>query len=118
MGDAGDEYEAISVVDGIDKAIVADANPKVVSARKLEDTRWPGIDRQAVNDRLDPVAKRAVQSPVLASGRRLEADLVVPLRRSRYSRTSAHETVRSRSSRAWRAARLSSRYSRRSSNSA
>jgi hypothetical protein len=65
--------------------------------------------REAVDRRGDTVAEGVVQTPVRASCLGMQPNLIRVLGSCSYERTSVHGTAVSRSSRACRAARLSSR---------
>jgi hypothetical protein len=118
MTDSGDDHQALGVVDGVDHSVVADSSPVVLSAGKRCYPDRPRIRSETVDDDPDSIAHDSVEASVLASRRGLESDLVPRLPPAGYSRTSAHGTARSRSSRACSAARLSSRYSSLSRSSA
>jgi hypothetical protein len=115
MRDARDEHEALDVVDGVDDPVVADAHTVVVSPGELHTAGRAWVRPEPVNGALNSVAHASLQTAKLAGRRREQSNDVLV---GDYSRTSAHGTALSRSSRAWTAARLSSRYSRRSSRSA
>jgi hypothetical protein len=66
----------------VDNPIVADANTVIVAARKLDGARRPRIFGEAVDRRLDPLARGTVKSPIGASRYRVETNLVGRLRRS------------------------------------
>ena len=106
MDDAGNENGALLVVHRVDDPIVADANAKVVASRELHGSRGPRLDGESVDRTGNTVAEPPLESAVRPRRRRMEPDFVGL---GVYSRISAHGTAASRSSRAWRAARLSSR---------
>jgi hypothetical protein len=109
MSDSRDQHEVLIVVDGVHDPVVADTDSIVVAPGKLGSSWRSGIIRQAVDRRGDTVAERVVQTPKRACCLGVQANLVQVLGWCSYVRTSAHGTAVSRSSRACRAARLSSR---------
>ena len=54
--DPRDDDDPLGVVDGVDHAVVADADSVVVAPRQLRCTRRPWIERESVDSRLDTVA--------------------------------------------------------------
>jgi hypothetical protein len=114
VSDSRDDDQTLLIVDRVDHAVVADSDAKVVAAGELDCTPRSRMVGEAVDRSTDPVSERPVQAAKAAGSLGMEPDLVL----ARYSRTSAQETEADRSSRARRAARLSSRYSSRSSSSA
>lgn len=115
MGYPRDDYEPFPVVHRVDNAVVTDADPKVVTTGKLDGARRSRIDRQTVDRRLDAFSEGSAESAVCLDRLRVKAGLVA-LARS-YLRTFDQGTAWSASSRAWSAARLSSRNSARSTSS-
>jgi hypothetical protein len=118
MGDSGDENEPLGVVDGVHDPVVTDAYAVVVSTGELDDSGRTRRVGESVDRVSHPIAKRPLQTAILTSRSRMESYLVRCVPIVVYSRTSAHGTAASRSPRAWSAAKLSSRNSRRSSKSA
>ena len=106
MGDTRDHDEALSVVDRIDDAMVAYANAVVVTAGELRASDRTRIRGKTVDRESHTVADGSVESTKLSRRGGSEPNLV---RAGSYSRTSAQGTPSSRSSRACRAVRLSSR---------
>lgn len=106
MRDTTNEDEAFRVVDCVHDPVVADTDAVVITTSEPDRPDRPGLVRQAVDAGADAITDRAMETAVRADGRRMEAYLVGS---GAYSRTSVQETAASRSSRAWRAARLSSR---------
>lgn len=78
-GNACDDHQTVGVINGIDDAVVADADPEVVSPGQLHGAPRPRIDTERVDRRFDPVTERTLQAPVLAGRRRMEPDLVLGL---------------------------------------
>jgi hypothetical protein len=109
LSDSRDQDEVLIVVDGVHDPVVADADSIVVPPGELRSSRRSGIMRQAVDRRSDTVAEGIVQSPVRASRLGVQANFVRVVGWCSYVQTSDHDTAASRSSRACRAARLSSR---------
>ena len=109
VSDAGDQHEAFAVVDCVDDPVVADADPVVVAPRELARSRRSWIASERVDCCGNATAKRVMESAEGTSRLRVEADLVRPVAHGFRGRTSDHGTASPRSSRAWRAARLSSR---------
>ena len=118
MGNASDDDQALIIVDRVDNPVVADSNPIVVAAGELDGSRGPGVAGEAVDGSGDTAAEEVVEPPIGAGGLGVQANFVGALRRRGYVRTSSQGKAELRSSRAWRAARLSSRSSRRSISSA
>lgn len=114
VGDSGDEHQAGAVVDGVDDAIVADADPVVGATGKLDGAVRAGVIGEGVNRGADPMLERSLKAAVSLRGLAVQPNVMA----GGYSRTSDQGTVSSPSSCAWSAARLSSRYSRRSTSSA
>ncbi len=115
MGYPRDDHKPFPVVYRVDNAVVTDADPKVVTTSKLYGARRSRIDRQTVDRRLDTFSDGSTESAVCLDRLRVKADLVVLARC--YLRTFDQGTAWSASSRAWNAARLSSRNSARSTSS-
>ena len=109
MRDASDDYETLVIIDGIDDPVVADSDPVVVAPGELRGSWGSGVFREAVNRGVNAIADRLVQTSIRSSRLRVQPDLVLALRRCAYVRTSDQGRAASRSSRAWRAERLSSR---------
>lgn len=109
MGDSSDDHQALVVVDGIHDPVVADSNPIIVAPGELDDSYRSGTVGQAIDRGRDTVAERAVETPIRARRLGVQADLVPVTAPCAYVRTSDQGTAESRSSRTWRAARLSSR---------
>lgn len=118
MGDASDDHETLVVVDRVHDAVVADADPIAVASGEPDDPGRSGLVGKAVDRGRDAVAQRVLEAPVRGRRVRMESDLVRMVRSGVYVRTSDQETADPPSSRAWKAARLSSRYSSRSISSA
>lgn len=116
--DPGDDHHAVAVVDGVHDPVVADPDPVVVAAGELDGAGWAWLERERVDRVSDAIEERGVKASVRAHGLAVQAHLVRPAGLAAYSRTSLQGTVSSRSARARKAARLSSRYSRRSMSSA
>lgn len=116
MGDAGDDYHSFAVVDRVDDPVVARSDAIVVPARELRATGGAWFTGERVDCRAYTVAHGPEHPSVLAGCGRTEDDLVPGC--GAYARTSSQGTAKPRSSRACSAARLSSRYSSRSSRSA
>ena len=115
MGYPRDDHKLLPVVYRIDNAVVTDADPKIVTTGKLHGARRSRIDRQTVDRRLDTVSDGSTESAVCLDRLGVKADLVVLA--SCYLRTFDQGMAWSASSRAWSAARLSSRNSARSTSS-
>ena len=109
MGNAGDDYEALVVIDGVDNPILAHSNPVIIAAGEpgRPDRSW--IAGEGIDGCRDPIVDRTLKTPIRPSRLRVETDLVLMFGRAAYVRTSDHERAEPRSSRACRAARLSSR---------
>ena len=107
MSDPGDDHETFRVVDGVHDPVVPHANSIVVAAGQLDCARRARLVGEGVDGGADPVAEGTLEAAIGPRGARMESELVRPL--GRYSRTSAHGTAASGSSRACNAARLSSR---------
>jgi hypothetical protein len=114
MSDPRDDDKAVVVVDGVDDAVVAHTDAVVAASGELRGAWRPWIFREGVDRVAGPVPDTAVEVPERPSRLGVQANVVL----AGYSRTSAHGTARSRSSPAVSAARLSSRYSSRSTSSA
>ncbi len=82
MRDPRNEYEPFVVVDRVDDPVVADMYAIVVAAGELGDAGRSWILGEAVDRRPDPFASGTVKAPIGASRRRVETNLVGPLRRS------------------------------------
>ena len=117
MGDASDDYDALVVINGVHDPVLADSNPVIIAAGELggPDRLW--MAGKGIDCSCDPIADRTLKTPIRPSRLRVETDLILMFGRAAYVRTSDQEREW-RSSRAWRAARLSSRYSSRSISSA
>ena len=109
MGDASDDDHAPIVIDGIHDPVVADSNPIVVAPGELHASGRPRIIAEPVDCGRDAVTQGTMEPPVRTRHRWVKADLVPVCRRLAYVRTSDQGRAASRSSRAWSAARLSSR---------
>lgn len=116
VGDSGDDHQALIVVDCVHDSVVADSHPVVVAPGELDGSGWTWIEGQGVDGSRDALAERAVETSVRPRCLRVKADFIRLV--AGYARTSLQGKAASRSSRACRAARLSSRYSRRSMSSA
>ncbi len=116
--DPRDENQPRAVVEGVDDSVVADPDAVIVCARELLGSTGARIVREAVDRGADSVTQSSLESPVRACRSRMQPYLVLAGRLVPYFRTSSHGSALSRSSRARSAARLSSRYSRRSTSSA
>ena len=97
MRDASHEYETSIIVDGIDDPVVADANAVVVSSCQpgTADRTW--IGREVVDRHTHALPDSPLETAKLPRCHRKDTNLVLG---TRYSRTSAHGTAVSRSSRA------------------
>ena len=100
MRDAGHDKQSGVVVDGIDDPVVADPYSVVVSTCKLGGAGWARISGESVDRAADPFPERTMQPVVRARRLPMKPDFVVAGWRARYLRTSAQDTVSSRSSRA------------------
>ena len=118
VGDSSDYHEALVVVDGVHDSVLADSNAIVAAPSELDGARWAGVEAERVDCGCDAIAERVVETSVRPRGLRVQADFVRVPALAGYARTSVQGRVVSRSSRARTAARLSSRYSRRSMSSA
>ena len=108
MGDSGDEHETFVVVDGVHDSEVADSNAIIAATGKLDCTGGTRVDAKRVNCCRDASQEWIVKTTKRASRLRMQPELVAACRAG-YARTSDQGSAASRSSRAWRAARLSSR---------
>lgn len=104
----GDDDHALMVVHGVHDAVITDAQPIVVPTCQLHDSWRPGMDRETADGRRDSLTQRTLQAPIRSGCGRMHADLVGLAARA-YVWTSDQGSASSRSSRAWSAARLSSR---------
>jgi hypothetical protein len=111
---SGHEHKPILVVDRVDDAMVANPDAVIIATGELDGAVRAGIGGERVDGGLDAVLERCLEPAVGLRGLAVQADVVAV----GYPRTSDHGIVSSASSRAWNAARLSSRYSRRSMSSA
>lgn len=109
MGDASDDDQPFGVVDDVDDAVVTDADAEVVAPGQSYDPARSRLGRKGVDRRGYARAQRVLEASVSPNRVRMQAYLVRLIERSPYVRTSDQGTAASRSSRAWRAARLSSR---------
>jgi hypothetical protein len=107
--DSGDDHEPHVVVDRVHDPVVADADPEVVASGELDRASRPRLLGEAVDRGGYAITRWALEAPVSARRIAMEADLVRLRRLSGYARSSSQDTVSSRSSRARKAARLSSR---------
>ena len=112
MSHPRDDHKLFPVVYRVDNAVVTDAGSKVVTTGKLDGARRSRIDRQTVDRRLDAFGDGSQEPAVRLDRVRMETDVVRLA--GCYLRTLAQGMARAASSRAWNAARLSSRYSARS----
>jgi hypothetical protein len=109
VGYAANDDEPVIVVHGIHDAMVANSDAVVVAAGQLRHAIWPGICGEGVYRLGDSRAEWIMQAPKRAQSIRMQPDLVQVIGGGVYRSTSDHGTLRSRSSRALSAARLSSR---------
>lgn len=107
VGNAGDDHQAPALVDGVHDPVVPD--PVIVATGELDASSRPRIVGQALDRDRDAAAQRVVEAPIRTRRLGVEADLVAALGSRGYVRTSDQGTADARSSRARRAARLSSR---------
>lgn len=108
-GDSRDQDKVLFIVHGVDDPVVANPDSVVVTAGQLRSARRSRFIREVVDGRLDPAAKRIMKPPIRTSRLPMEPDLVPAGGQVSSARISDHGTDVSRSSRARRAARLSSR---------
>ena len=106
------DHEAFGIVHRVDEAVIANSDAEVISASKLHCAGRPRVRRQAIDCGCNPIGDRPTESAVRLDRLRVKADVVM-LGRT-YSRSFDQGTAWSTSSRACSAARLSSRYSARS----
>jgi hypothetical protein len=114
VGDSGDDHQAHLLVERKHDPVVADSDPIVLAAGQLDCVRRPRVMRQGVDRGRDSFLQLAVGAAIGRGRLGVEANLVGTFALAGYSRTAAQGTAVSRSSRAWRTARLSSRNSSRS----
>jgi hypothetical protein len=112
----GDDHDLFYIVDRVDDPIVAHSDSIIVPARELDRSGRSRIDAERIDGGRKALAERIVETSIRPRCLRMQADVVSPF--AGYPRTSDQGTAASRSSRACSAARLSSRYSRRSMSSA
>ena len=117
MRDAGDDDRLARVIDGIDDAVITHSNPIVVTPNQGDDAVGSGFGRQIVDGARDAGANRVVEPLVRPRCVGMEPNLVGERLATGYRRVSDQGTLRPTSSRAWSAARLSSRKSMRSTSS-
>jgi hypothetical protein len=99
--DSSDDDDLLVVQDRVDDAVVSHSDSVVASSRELDGTGRARLFRERVDRRFDAVPERRLE-PAKGTGRcRMQPNL--------YARTSDQGTAASPSSRAWSAARLSSR---------
>ena len=67
MGDARNDHEALCILDRVDDAVVAHTHAEVVPACELYDPDRPRINGKTVDDALDSIAQRSLQSSIFAS---------------------------------------------------
>lgn len=116
MGDSSDDHDALGVIDGVHDPVVAHSNSIIVAPGELDGAGRAGIAGKCVDGGCDALSEWVVETSVRPRCLRMQADVVSLL--ACYARTSVQGRAASRSSRACSAARLSSRYSRRSMSSA
>ena len=109
MGDSRNQDKALPVVDGVDDSVVADADSVVVLAGEFRCARGSWFIGQSVDGRADPSPERIMKPPIRSSRLAMKTDLVWPGAQPSSARISDQGMEVSRSSRAWRAAKLSSR---------
>ena len=109
MGNSGHEHEPLRVVHRVHDPVIADPNPEVVAAGELRRAVRTRIRRERVDRRTNPFSHPPLEAAVRPRRFGMQANLVQPVAYAPGSRTSAHGTLASRSSRAVSAARLSSR---------
>lgn len=112
VGDSRDDHDAFGIVHCIDDAVIADADPEVTSTSELCRAGGSRVDREPIDRRCNPIGDSSTKPLVGLDRLRVEADVVSLARR--YLRTFDQGTAGSSSSRACSAARLSSKYSARS----
>jgi hypothetical protein len=76
VGDPGHHDLPIPIIDGIDDAMVADADPKVVTSRQPDRPWRSWLRPQPVDGRPDPISQTAMQPAVGADGLGVQADFV------------------------------------------
>lgn len=77
MSDSGHCDLPIPIVDGVDDAMVADADPKVVTSRQLgRPWRW-WLCTQSIDGRPDPITEAALEPAISADRLGVQADVVV-----------------------------------------
>jgi hypothetical protein len=76
VGDPGHRDRPIAVIDGIDDAMVADPDPKIVMSRQLDRPRRSWLRTQCVDGRPYPITEIAIQPAVGADGLGVQADFV------------------------------------------
>lgn len=108
MSDPRDEHESLVVDDGVHDPVVPRTDSKIVPSGELHGARRSWIGRKPVDRFFDPLTHPPAEPAERSRRLWVEPDLVHEGYRSR-ARTSAHGTASSRSSRAFKAARLSSR---------
>lgn len=79
MSDAGNNYKALRIVDGVDDPIVPDPDAVDVTAGELDCSHWTRVGAERVDSGASSVADRTLKPAVLASRRRMETDLVLGL---------------------------------------
>jgi len=76
VGDPSHHDLPLLVIDGVDDAMVADANPKVVTARQLDRAWRAWFGTQRIDGCPYPITETAVQPAVGADGLGVQADVV------------------------------------------
>jgi hypothetical protein len=98
VGHTRHENQALGILHRVNDPVVADADAVVVATRELHAADRPRVACERIDRIANAVAYRSLEPPELPSRRRSEPYLVRSFRA--YSRTSAHGTALSRSSRA------------------
>ncbi len=109
VSDSHDQHEVLIVLDGVHDPVVADADSIVVPPGELRSSWRSGSFARPSIAAADTAAERVVQTPKRACCLGVQANFVRVLGWWPYVWTSDHGRAVSRSSRACRAARLSSR---------
>ncbi len=81
MSDTRDDDEPLSVIHGIHDPVIADADPKVITARQFCSPSGSWIVGQTVDRRCDATRDGPTQSAVVLDRFGVEADVVAFVRR-------------------------------------
>jgi hypothetical protein len=84
VGDASYQHQTVTLVDRVDDAIVAHADPVVVMACELDRARWARIIGERVDRGADSILEGSLEPTVGLSRLPMQPDVVA----GRYSRTS------------------------------